>query len=190
MERLNSGEFLPLMTQIARLMRPKVYIELGVRKGTTFQALAPFAKSAVAVDKERGRIPETIRKAGLRNSAFYRMTTDQFAEFWAQKADPAIDLLLIDADHHAEQVLRDFDNFSPFVRPEKGLIILHDTLPAKEELLAPEYCCTAWEAAREIRTNRKYSGFEILTIPGNWVGLSLVRKSGKQLYWKREENVV
>jgi hypothetical protein len=73
------------------------------------------------------------------------------------------------------------------VRPEKGLIILHDTLPANEELLKPEYCCTAWEAAREIRINPKYAGFEILTFPGNWVGLSLIRRSSKQLYWKKDD---
>ena len=182
---LNSGEFLPLMIEMARLMRPKVYMELGVRKGNTFRALAPFAEYSIAVDKERGRIPELIKAGKLKKAAFFQMSTDEFAHIWAGKAQP-IDFLFIDADHEKDQVLRDFDNFSPFLKEDTGLILMHDTLPAKPELVCPEKCGTAWEAAWTIRTAKKYEGFEVLTLPGNWVGLTMVRKSKKQLYWKTE----
>ena len=181
-KKLNSGEFLQVMIEISRLMRPNVYVELGVRKGNTFKAIAPFAKKAIAVDKERGQIPELIRRNSLKNAHFYQLSTDDFSAAWA-KTGEKIDLLFIDADHRKEQVLKDFDNFSPYVVEDKGLIILHDTLPCREELLRPEYCSNAWEAAWEIRSNAKYAGFEILTLPGNYVGLSMVRKSAKQLYW-------
>ncbi len=182
---LDSGEFLPLMIEIARLMKPKIYIELGVRKGNTFRALAPFAGYSIAVDKERGRIPEVIKAGKLKRAAFFQMKTDEFAQIWSGKPEP-IDLLFIDADHEKEQVLKDFDNFSPFLKEETGLICMHDTLPANPELLRPGKCGTAWKAAWEIRTAKKYEGFEVLTLPGNWVGLTLVRKSKKQLYWKPE----
>jgi predicted O-methyltransferase YrrM len=182
-EKLNSGEFLPLMVQIARLMKPEIYVELGVRKGNTFRAIAPLARTAIAVDKERGRIPEMLKHSSLKHARFYQMKTDTFASIWADNPK-RIDLLFIDADHHKEQVLKDFDNFSRFIRADTGLILLHDTLPAGPDLLAADRCCSAWEAAWEIRRNPRYCGFEIVTIPGKWVGLSIVRKVTKPLYWQ------
>jgi len=44
--------------------------------------------------------------------------------------------------------------------------------------LNDRYCSNAWEAAYEIRTSEKYKSFEIVTLPGPWAGLSIIRKPG------------
>jgi predicted O-methyltransferase YrrM len=99
-----------------------------------------------------------------------------------------IDLLFIDACHNKENVLRDFENYSKFVCEGTGLILLHDTHPISEEIAQPYLAGSAWEAAWEIRMNSKFrSNFEIVTLPGPSAGLSIIRKSKKQLCWKVED---
>ena len=96
-----------------------------------------------------------------------------------------IDFLFIDAFHEKKQVLKDFDNFSKFVREGTGIIFMHDTHPSDEKHCGSGYCYTAWQAAWHIRKN--YSeNFEIVTIPFPTTGLSILRKSSKQLAWRNK----
>ena len=107
------------------------------------------------------------------------MTTDEFYE--QNKNKLVIDFLFIDADHNYEQALKDFINYSKIVK-DNGIIILHDTYPENESHLLLAKCGTAYKVARYIRQNcgRDY---EIMTIPV-FPGMSLIRKSYKQLLWK------
>lgn len=52
---------------------------------------------------------------------FYPIPSDEMAKSW----DGPIDFLMIDGDHSAVQVSKDYYNFHPFVRPG-GLIAFHD----------------------------------------------------------------
>jgi predicted O-methyltransferase YrrM len=163
------------MCELIRLFEPHTYVEIGVKKGHTFNVISPLVKRAVAVD-----INEMSTIVARPNVEICRMTSLEFARQWN---DP-IDLLFIDADHRKESVLADFDALSPFVQEGTGLILLHDTYPAAEYLLADGYCSNAWEAAFEIRKKRKYSDFEIVTLPGPYAGLSIIRKAKRHLAWQ------
>ena len=166
-----------LIVELVSLLKPYTYIELGVKSGYTFNKISPLVKRAIGVDQ-----------AGFRGIVEYphielrKMTTDAFAEIWVGD----IDFLFIDACHEKEQVLEDFNNFFPWVKSYTGIICMHDTYPIKKELAVDGYCGTAWEAAKEIRNKSIYNKFcEIVTIPGPWFGMSIIRKvaEDKHLEW-------
>lgn len=175
MRKPEGQEFRDLILELIRLFTLHTYVEIGVQKGYTFNRIAPRVSRAVAVDIEDMRhilIGQSIEH--------YRMTSDEFARQWG---DP-IDMLFIDGDHRKEQVMKDFDSLSPFVREGTGLILLHDTYPVCDRLLQDDCCSNAWEAAWEIRKNRKYEDFEIVTLPGPYAGISIIRKARRHLQWK------
>lgn len=54
-----------------------------------------------------------------------------------------LDLLLIDAYHHYQEVLNDFSNLLPYL-PEKAIVLFHDTYPKTIEFSDPKYCGDAY----------------------------------------------
>ena len=165
------NEFTSFLVELIKVLKVETYVELGVQKGYTFNQISPLVKLAVAVDIK----PFVIVHP---NVVVRIMTTVEFSKQWK---DP-IDFLFIDACHKKEFVLEDFGLFSPFVKEDTGMIALHDTCPAYEELLQDDFCSNAWEAAAIIRND---PNFETVSIPSKWAGLTLVRKSTKQLWWKK-----
>lgn len=170
-------EFRDLMLELVRLFAPDTYVEIGVHKGYTFKAIAPKVKRAVAVDiNDMGHIPD------WHNVEKYQMSSGEFAKVWSGP----IDFLFIDADHDKKAVLHDLDALVPYMTEGTGLILLHDTHPVAENLLRPQYCHNAWEAAWTIRKQRKYGSLEIVTLPGPVAGLSIIRKARRHLAWKQQ----
>jgi len=171
-------EFVALMTELVRLYKPHTYVEIGVRKGYTFNNMAvlPEIQRAVAVDIS---IQRTVNGPNDKIE-HYEMPSLEFAKVWQ---DP-IDLLFIDADHRARSVLADFNALSPFVPKGHGLILLHDTHPNDECLLKEGFCFDAWWAARTIHTHGMYADWEIVTLPGPYAGLSIIRNAEKHLAWR------
>jgi len=173
-------EYRDLLVMLAKMFRPKVYVELGVKSCYTFNAMLPYVDEAYGVDIN------PVAKSNYPESQFttwhhHQMSTKEFVKYWGQEYKSKwIDFLFIDADHRKEAVLFDFYNFASFVRPFTGLIFLHDTFPIKKELLADGYCSNAWKAANTI--HKKVIDFEIVTLPGPWAGLSIIRSIPNQLH--------
>lgn len=171
--KYKNTEFVNLFKELINLLQPKTYVELGIRKGYTFNQIAPLVERAVGIDIE---IRDSIIR--LPNVELLQMTTEEASVIWQ---DP-IDFLFIDACHEKKEVLRDFENFSKFVREGTGIIAMHDTHPICKELLSDDKCSSAWEAAWFIR-QFMWKSFEIFTIPGPFAGLTLLRKAEKHLAW-------
>jgi hypothetical protein len=172
-KRYKSQEFMPLIKFLVDMYQPDTYVEVGIQKGHCFKQIAPLVKTAIGIDiKLLFDIPGSIliEKPSL-----------EVARNWNHGL---IDLLFIDGDHKFESVLADIDAFLPYVRPQTGLILLHDTYPGTKELAVDGYCSDAWRAARDIHCNNKYSFIEIITLPGPYAGLSILRKAGKHLHWR------
>jgi hypothetical protein len=163
------------ITRLARLLRPEVYVELGLYQAELLNEVASFAGQAIGVDKDPA-CGHYVRKAP--NVRFVAGTTDAFAEE-CRRLGLQIDLLFIDADHCREAVLRDFRNYLPLVRPQ-GLILFHDTHPGDASLLDPGYCCDAYRAIEELQSTA--IGYEMMTIPIS-PGLTMCRKRTSQLAW-------
>lgn len=172
-------EFKNLILEMVHLFKPKTYVEIGVKKGYTFNTISSFVERAVAVDINFFKPLPPI--SGSTRIDVFQCTSKEFASKWATEENNQIDFLFIDADHKCESVLEDFNILSSFVPLHTGLIFLHDTYPINETLLQDGYCSTAWKAARTIY---KYgAGYEIVTLPGPWAGLSIIRKVGNYHGW-------
>ncbi len=174
-------EFAPLLLELARLFKPKVYVEIGVKRGYTMKQMAQVVPGCIAIDI--APMPFDIHSV-----AKIQMPSLEYAKLLAkEKRGEFIDFLFIDGDHKAEAVAADFNAFLPFVRTGTGMIFLHDTHPIKKELLAPGYCNDAWRVAHAICFYRHE--VEIVTLPGPWAGLSIMRKLGSHhLSWETSWN--
>lgn len=181
--KLFNQEFIPLMKFLIHIYQPDIYAEIGIQDGHTFNQISPLIKKTYAVDINP--IPKVEHNG---NATICKMPSLEFARRWGEKEwekNKSIDLLFIDGDHRKDSVLADFDALSPFVTPGTGLILLHDTYPSDEYLLKDGWCSNAWEAAEEIHTNQKYKDWEILTLPGPYAGLSILRNvSQGHLHWR------
>ena len=173
-------EFVPLMKCLIDLYEPDVYVEVGVQNGETFNQISPLVKEAHAVD-----IVPMLNVIDLPNVTIHCMSSLDFAKEWSTP----IDLLLIDADHSKEAVLADFTTLSSLITPGTGLILMHDTYPGQEYLLKPGWCHDAWETARKIHLcydRQTFVNWEILTLPGPWAGVSILRNAKKHLHWMKD----
>jgi hypothetical protein len=187
------------MIELVKLYHPKTYVEIGVAEGFTFNQMVmrPEIELAVAVDVNP--IPNVPPKGyKVKQIQTFETTSQQFAKTWK---DP-IDMLFIDGDHNKETVEHDFFEIGKFVRTGTGLILMHDTHPMTEELLQPQFCNNAWEFASKLfdgvsnqyefgplyMNDDSYRYFEVITLPGPWSGLTIVKKRGQHhLCWKNED---
>jgi len=157
-----------IITDLALAMNCQIYVEIGIGKGLHFQRMSRYSKTIAAVDDKPLPVP-------LPHNAYYFQTTP---EIFAQGWKTPIDLLSIAADHRKEMMLSDFDVLSPLVKPDTGLILLHDTYPPVHQLLSDASCGNAWRIAEELA---KRPGWESVTIPGPWAGITIMRRKTKSL---------
>jgi len=155
----------------------KVYVELGTRRFEQINRIAPHVERAIGVD-----ILDKWNHLANKDIEIYNLSTNGFFMVWKTHFHtPLIDSLFIDACHTFEQSMKDFKNFSPFVK-DNGLIFLHDSCPPEEKYLNDSWCGGVWKVAEWIR-NECNDCFEIVTIPGSF-GVSIIRKASKQLLWR------
>ena len=167
-KRINKKqEYREFIIELVKLFKPKTYVEIGARYGYVFNSVSPYCERSIAVDL---RLSGIKKRQGVE---CFQMSSQEFSEQWNED----IDLLFIDADHNKKAVLQDFTNLSKWVKPITGLILLHDTYPVKEDLLKSDACSNAWEAARLIHEHLMYHDFEIVTLPGPYAGLSIIRSA-------------
>lgn len=160
---------------LAKILRPKVYIELGLYKCKLFNKLIPFCDKLIGVDinRDSGKYIKSSHKTN-----FFCLSTEKFVDK-IRKNPLEIDLLFIDADHSQKSVLKDFENFFPFVK-DQGIILLHDGYPKDKKYTQPGYCGDAYKAIEKL--SRKTNEYEMTTIPLH-PGLTICRKRKKQLPW-------
>jgi predicted O-methyltransferase YrrM len=164
-----------LIVHLASILRPNVYVEVGIFRCGLFNQMLPYANTLIGVDAnpDAGKYMVSSPKArfvGARSSEFAHQL---------KKAPVAIDMLFIDADHSQEAVEEDFRNFLPFVAPH-GLILLHDTHPIDEAATDGARCGDGYKAIE--RLSKETEQFEMMTLPLH-PGLTLCRKRTAQLSW-------
>jgi predicted O-methyltransferase YrrM len=164
------------IVHLAKIIRPEVYVELGLYRCGLFNKMIPFAGQLYGVDIN-AEAKKFLKKSS--NSTFYQMRTIEFAEKIKEKSI-LIDMLFIDADHSKKSVLEDFHAFFPFVRPH-GLILIHDTHPRNKDFLTSDCCYDGYQAIQEL--SNQTSNYELVTLPIH-PGLTLIRKRTTQLSWQ------
>jgi hypothetical protein len=159
---------------LASIYKPKVYVELGLYEGETFQLVRPHATSAYGVDIKANAYLERLKQYN-NVSIHYSRTEDFFSSFVG-----GIDMAFIDADHCLESVKKDFNNILSRLNPG-GIILLHDTDPDRDGLIRPEYCGDAYKIIPILEDD---TTINVTTLPLTDAGLSIVTKkasSRKQL---------
>jgi len=171
-------EYRDLIMEFIKLLQPRVYCEIGVKRGYTFKTIISEVDMCIGVDP----IPlSNIER--FANVKFYAMFSSQFAEVYD---GPKFDMLFIDGDHSEEGLYHDITKIAiKFIQPITGLIFVHDTYPVEQKLEVPGYCDKAWKVAKLIHDYPSLN-LEIVTIPGPWAGLSILRyvPNGQHLHWK------
>jgi len=164
------------IVELVKVIRPHVYVELGLYQCTLFNRVVPYADNLIGVDIDKNA-GEFMKKSD--KTTFFNLSTDEFIDI-VMKTRMQIDLLFIDADHSKKAVYNDFKNFFPFVKPH-GLILLHDTHPESEYFKAKEYCGDGYKAIECLSDSNK--DYELVTIPVH-PGLTLCRKRRSQLSYE------
>jgi hypothetical protein len=160
---------------LARNLRPRTYVELGLYKCELFNRMIPLAETLIGVDMA---VEPGVHMRKISKARFVNLSTDEFCQV-AKDEGIEIDLLFIDANHSYESVKSDFLGFFPLVK-EGGVIVLHDGYPKDLNHTEIGYCGDGYRAIDEL--TRGAQGYEMMTIPVH-PGLTLARKRLNHLPW-------
>jgi hypothetical protein len=100
------------------------YLEVGVNKGMTFNALK--AKTKVAVDPKFLFDVDAVARE-VPGTSFHETTSDDYFGRIARR-DTAFDVIYLDGLHTAEQTIRDLINAMSFLKAH-GVIVIDDVFP-------------------------------------------------------------
>ena len=119
------------------LLKPKVYLEIGVQWGTSLDLADQTITQAYGVDPD-----PLVDRFGL-----FRLTSDQFYEAVGDDGDEIlggpVDLGFIDGQHLVEYALRDFIGMERLCAPT-GVIVFDDVLPRNQAEAARKQCPGDW----------------------------------------------
>lgn len=126
--RLNPHE--DFIVHLARLVRPKLFVKLGLYQCVLFNRIIPYAEKSIGVDiqPEAGNYMKQSQ-----DTRFVKGTTQEFAKELVGN-HLQINMLFIDAERSKEAVSLDFHEFFPFIAPQ-GLILLHDSHPKNLDMM-------------------------------------------------------
>ena len=167
------------IVHLAGILRPRLYMELGLYECAVFNRIIPFAQHLVGVDISPRAMTFMTRSP---KTEFICSSTRGFSLELAHRGIQ-IDMLFIDADHSREAVLDDFHLYAPFVAPH-GLILIHDTHPQDLSQIDPALSGDGYLAIPELQEDLRH--FEMVTIPAP-PGLTICRKRTSQLSWAPRE---
>lgn len=165
------------IVHLASLLRPRVYVELGLYKCQLFNRIIPYAETLIGLDVSEEAGLKMVKSS---KTQFIHKTSSQFADD-LKKNPVSIDLLFIDADHSKEWVQKDFEAYFPFVS-DQGMILLHDGYPKNKKYTESGYCGDGYIAIEELTKAAGKHGYEMMTIPVH-PGVTLCRKRSEHLQW-------
>ena len=142
---------------IAKIYKPKIYLELGLYRADTFGRIRKHAKRAIAVD--------LVILPGIEGELFQESTDTFFKHF-----DEQVDMIFIDADHSFDSVYKDLKN-SLKILNNPGIIILHDTDPEHIGILHSDHCNDCYKILEFLEQNDKINA---VTLPVSEAGLTIV----------------
>jgi hypothetical protein len=171
---LPGPDYLTVLGWIHSILRPRAYVEIGVRNGDSLRAALP-GTTCIGID------PAPALQADFPASPMiFEMTSDQFFETVDVSSIlnmRPISLAFIDGLHLFEQSLRDFINLEKFAGPE-SVIAIHDCIPLDDLTSARErttdfYTGDIWKLPVALREHRPELHISIIrTCP---TGLCIVR---------------
>lgn len=164
---------------------PPVCLEIGVRLGISTIAILCAMREVdgklISIEYDDGtrgdkenyaaKAKERIEAAGL--SQWWQLEVADSNE-WDTSGLGQVDFLWIDGAHDAEQVRKDVQKYSPFVRPN-GMMVLHDYFSHAEPCDPPVQGPWISEVSIVVEECRATGEWEICVLPWSF-GLALMRR--------------
>jgi hypothetical protein len=142
--------------ELAKIINPNVYAELGIYEGETFLKVKAQLKYGVDISQSAlDYIPD------IENVIKILGTSEDLANELSEKLK-CIDLLFIDANHDAKYVVNDFVTLEKYLS-KKAIVLFHDTYPMNKDYTNPKFCGDAYLAIPEL--DSKFSGWSFITLP-------------------------
>lgn len=154
-----------LMLLLAKWTNCQTYLELGVWYGGTFSKMARAVPCAIGVDIKDQRDDKSV-------GIFFEESTDDFFSAYKGQAD----LILIDADHNVESVVKDLKNALEHLSAY-GIIVLHDTDPATYYFTQPSLCHNVFLIHQVLDADPSLC---YVTLPSSNAGITIVRKRNER----------
>lgn len=158
-----------LLNYLIKKHNLKSYLEIGVQcPGNNFDLIECDKK--IGVDPSLKGIPDPKN-----HQYFHCITSDEYFEKFKNRIGfltetktgvrSCVDLVFIDGHHTESQVKRDFENSLKCLN-DNGVIVIHDTLPEKEEYATEErntriWYGTVWKFAMILS---EYKGIDFCTV--------------------------
>ncbi len=170
---LHGDPYVLVLERIHRLLKPRVYVEIGVDAGTSMRVAAP---ETLCFGVDPAPVVSTALPPNVR---IFAQTSDSF---FARSDLPAliggsIELALIDGMHHFEFALRDFMNLERLSTPGATILIHdcfpHDRLTAGRERRTDFWSGDIWRLV--VLLKRYRPDLRIHTIAAPPTGLGIVR---------------
>jgi hypothetical protein len=172
--KTGGADYYEVLGRIHSLLKPRTYVEIGVRQGHSFR-LARTAAASVGID------PAPDLKIAPRPGArIFQMTSDEFFarhNLAEELGHDTVELAFIDGMHLFEFALRDFANLEKFSSPA-STILVHDCYPVDRVTAARERTTQIWsgDVWKLIICLKKYRpDLQIGTVDVPPTGLAIIR---------------
>ena len=166
------------LSEIAKVTKPKLYVEIGIYEAATINSVARFTESAIGVDIN----PKAEKFLKHKNTEFVHGDSSK-AAVNISKLSASIDLCFIDGDHSNGAVISDFLNLKTFAS-DSAIFCFHDTWPISESDTADNRCSDSYRVPNLLAelTNGDWSAITIPVYPG----LTIAQKRGIKPLWMFE----
>ena len=166
------------LTMIASIIKPNVYVELGLYVGETISKILPHVGHAYGVDIKNN---DSLRELETNPKITINYTgSSSFFDNFPHK----IDMAFIDADHCCASAMKDFDNVYKRLN-DNGIIFMHDTDPISDFYITPGYCGDSYKL---VPIYEQRSDINIITLPLTEAGLSMIMKKNSSRTYLRHLN--
>jgi predicted O-methyltransferase YrrM len=169
-----AGGYRALLERLHERLRPRTYVEIGVRRGLSLGAAVPGTRM-VGIDPE----PEIGDPQVAQVASIFSETSDDFFrdhDLRAELGRLPVDLAFVDGMHLFEFALRDFANLERYARPG-SVILVHDVLPEGPEMATRQFkgmgwCGDVWKLVPCLRETRP--DLQVTVIDTEPTGLALI----------------
>jgi len=162
LRRGDSSWHIPFVASIAQIIRPKVYLEVGIYQASTLNAVAKHCGLAIGIDIN----PMAGKFIKAKNAEFVCGTTADLIAF-CEPLNTVIDFAFIDGDHRSSAVMSDFIMIDKFAS-KNALLLFHDTWPETSEYATDGHCSDSYRVPSLLKeqTNGEWSSITIPVFPG------------------------
>jgi hypothetical protein len=168
-------EYLTLLDRVQQTLRPRTYVEIGVRFGTSLQFALP-GTTCVGIDPAA-----ELRYPVPRHAEVFNMKSDDFFathDLREVLGGRPVDVAFIDGMHWFEYALRDFANVEAACS-RGSVVFIHDCYPIDAESAARERSTKLWSgdvwktilALRELRPD-----LDVITLDAKPTGRAMVTR--------------